>query len=98
MARKDRIWDFESAKVQSQMDMLLYELYKAEDEEEASMFLIRLHLDNRSDLQFFTPEERDKVRQILTLLIRETAKHRDLLGQAIKEVEEKFRLWKEKGR
>ena len=76
------------AKIQSQLDKLLYELSKAEDEEELELYVLELHQRNEEDLKYFSTEERKKIEELLTVLIRGSRKHKELLGRIVKELEE----------
>ena len=80
------------AKIQSQLDELIYELSKAEDEEEVELSMLRLHAGDKVDFEFFTPEEARKVKKLLFILIRDTQKHQALLNVAVKELERKKKL------
>ncbi len=82
---------YEWAEIQSQLDELLFELYKAEDEEEAGIYLMKLHLDNKEDLDFFEEKERKEVRRLLEILKTDTKKHRDMLEEAVTEIEDRIR-------
>ena len=50
---KDRYW---WVKIQSQLEELMCELSMAEEEEQTDLYLLQLHLNNESDLSFFTKE------------------------------------------
>ena len=71
------------------MDELIYELSKAEEEEAAIFYLMKLHFDNAVDLKFFSEKEGEKIKQLLSFLMHYSNKNRDLLTQAIKELVEK---------
>lgn len=84
------------AKIQSQMDELIYELSRAEDEEGAELIQLQLHLDDKTDLGFFTQEEAEMIASLLSVLIGDTMKHQNLLGNAIKDLKEKkIEEWKD---
>ena len=76
------------AHIEDEVDQLILELSKAEDEEAAELSLLKLHFDNRSDYQFFTPEEEKEIKERLSILVNDTIKHAELLSQAIKQLEE----------
>lgn len=88
--------EYEWAQIQNQREELLFNLYKAEDEEEAGIYLMQLHLNNKADMDFFNPKERERVEELLTLLIRDTTKHRDLLDEVVNEIEKKIKNEKQK--
>jgi len=82
---------FEWARIQSEREELLFELYKAEDEEEAGIYLMEMHLRNKTDLEFFSSRERKRIKELMGQLIRDTIKHRDLLGECVEEIEKKIK-------
>ncbi|MBI4971867.1 MAG: hypothetical protein HZC17_08570 [Candidatus Omnitrophica bacterium] len=88
--------EYEWAHIQNLREELLFNLYKAEDEEEASVYLIQLHLDNAKDLKFFSESERKRIKEILMILIKETQKHRELLDEVVDEIEAKIKKEKQK--
>lgn len=81
---RDRYWWI---KIRNQVEELLCELGKAEDDEQTDLYLLRLHLDNEPELQFFTVDERNKVEKLLSILIQDTLKHRNLLSKLTEQIE-----------
>lgn len=77
------------AEINSPAEKLLYELRKAEDEEDAGIYLLQLYMHNEGDLMFFTSSERRKIRQILGFLIGETERHKAILSHLADELEKK---------
>ncbi len=77
------------AEINGEAEKLLYELRKAEDEEEAGAYLLQLYLKNEADLEFFTTEERAQIQKILSFLIQETEKHCSVLSNLADELEKK---------
>lgn len=77
------------AEINSPAEKFLYELRKAEDEEDAGVYLLQLYLNNESDLHFFSNKDRRKIRQILTFLIHETKRHRSILAHLADELEKR---------
>lgn len=77
------------AAIQDQFDELIYELTKAEEEEEVGLYLLRLHYDNEIDLGFFSPLEKERIKKLLTVLMSDTARHRELLLEVIAELKGK---------
>jgi len=65
---------------------LTWELSKAEDEEEADLYYVRLHFDNEVDLGFFTKNEKDEIKKRLSVLMTDTEKHIRLLGEINEEL------------
>lgn len=80
------------AKIRSQLDELLFELSKAEEEEEVGLYLLRLHLDNKIDLKFFTAAQRERVSALFSILINDTKRHQELLAGAIRELGQKRQI------
>lgn len=78
---KSRYW---WAKMNHPIDSLIYELSKAEDEEEAELPQLRQLLENKNDLECFIPEDVDQIRKLLSILIEDTMKHSKFLAQAMK--------------
>lgn len=74
---RERYW---WAEIQNQIQNLVWELSKAEDEEEVDLYWLRLHFDNEVDLRFFTQIERDEIKRQLSILIADTEKHLRLLN------------------
>ena len=74
-------------KIRNQMEELLYELDKAENDEQTDLYLLRLHLDNEPELRFFNEEERNKIEKLLSILIKDTLKHHHLLTQLVEQLE-----------
>ncbi len=81
---RERYWWRE---INNQIDELLFELAKAEDEEEIDLYLLNLHQKNEGDFQCFTKQEKELVQRLLAFLIQDTIQHRKLLTKIIKEVE-----------
>ena len=82
---KDSFWWME---VRSEIDELLCELCKAEDEEEVGIYLLSLHFKNEKDLKFFTKKEIVTIKKLLSFLMSDTHRHRELLGEMGKELSE----------
>jgi len=74
------------AKIKTPRDKLLYELSKAEDEEEMELAMLGLHFDDKVDLKFFTKKELTEIKRLLKILISDTRRHHRLLGKAVKEL------------
>ncbi len=90
---RDRVKErYRWARIHSQMDELIYELTKAEDEEEVGLYLLRLHCDNEIDLKFFARIEKALIKNLLTTLVNDTVRHRELLTEIIGELKDKRRV------
>ncbi len=74
------------AEIQNKLDELIFELSKAEDEEDVELSLLSLHFGNRVDLSYFTKREQRQIKKKLTVLIEDTRKHCRLLGEALAEM------------
>jgi len=77
------------AEINGTAEKFLYELRKAEDEEDSGVYLLQLYLNNEDDLRFFSNKDRHRIRQILSFLIYETQKHRVVLSNLADELEKK---------
>jgi len=66
---------------------LFLQLCKAEDEEEASIYLLGLHLHNEGDMKFFSNYEREIIKTRLAFLIEETMRHKKILADILQELE-----------
>lgn len=76
-------------RLQAKIDTLLHKLHKAESDEEAGIYRLGLHLDSDSDLDFFSMDEREKIKGLLKALVNDTARHAKLLEAAARELKEK---------
>ena len=72
--------------MQNEIEELFYQLSKAEDEEEVGVYLLRLHFENEQDLRFFSAKERKKVKELLSNLIDDTIRHKDMLFELTEEI------------
>ena len=77
---QERYW---WAHIQDQLDELIYELSKAEEEEAALFYLLGLHLNDLSDLEFFNVKEQVKIKKLLGDLMIFSHDHSGLLTQAL---------------
>lgn len=89
MILKDRIrLTYPWIKIKNEIDEILYELSIAEDDEESQLFLLRLHMENREDMNFFTAEEKEEIKALLTILSMDAERHMELLEEMMKEIRE----------
>ncbi len=87
---KDKVTQrYRWAAIQDKFDELIFELSKAEEEEEVGLYLLRLHYDNEIDLRFFDPGEKEKIKRMLDVLMSDTVRHRELLSKVSAELKEK---------
>ena len=80
---RDRYWWVEA---RNQIEELLCELSKAEDDEEADLYYLELLLKDEADLEFFLEAERKEIERLLAILIEDTKKHHSLLGEMSEEI------------
>jgi hypothetical protein len=76
------------AQIEGRLEELIYELSKAEDEEEAGLYLLRLHYENGTDMVFFTVKEKRRIRKLLAILIEDTKRHRELIAGVVRKLAE----------
>ena len=81
---RERYW---WVRIRNEMEELFCELCKAENEEETDLYLLHLHFDNASELQFFSRKEREKIEKLLSILIKDTVTHHELLAQLTQRLE-----------
>lgn len=76
------------APMERELEKLLFELIKAEEEEDAGVYLLMMHYDHAREE---TPalREKEKILHWLSILIGDTRKHQKLLQEAIEELEKK---------
>ena len=74
------------AGIHDKFEKLIFELTKAEEEEEVALYLLRLHSGNEAELGFFSPREREKIKSLLGELVKGTILHRELLSKVIGEL------------
>ncbi len=80
---QDRYWWHS---VKGGVDELLYELAKAEDEEEVGFYLLNLYRSNDADFKCFTKSKEITIKRLLDFLMRETLKHRAMLSEITSEI------------
>lgn len=75
------------APMQRELEKLLFELIKAEEEEDAGIYLLMMHYDHAKDSLPFSPYEKEKILQLLSVLISESRNHQRLLQGLITQLE-----------
>ena len=70
-----------------EVEKLLYELVKAEEEEDTGIYLLLMHLDHAKGPIPFTAGEKEKIIQSLSTLIEESRGHQKLLQEMIAKFE-----------
>jgi len=73
--------------MKDEVEKLLFELIKAEEEEDAGIYLLMMHYDHARKEDPFTLEEREKILHQLSILIGESRQHQRLLQEAISQLE-----------
>ncbi|HXV28015.1 MAG TPA: hypothetical protein VD913_03530 [bacterium] len=76
------------AEIKNHLDKLIYELSKAEDEEDIELSMLRLHFHHDRELSYFEGRALEEVKELLVILIRDTERHHGMLGAAVKELKE----------
>lgn len=70
-----------------EVEKLLYELMKAEEEEDAGIYLLKMHYDHAKEPLPFTAAQKEKIQHLLSVLIGETHGHQKLLQEMITQLE-----------
>lgn len=77
------------APMEQELERLLFELIKAEEEEDAGIYLLMMHYDHANGEHPFGPEENERILHCLSILIGDSRKHQKLLQDAITQMEKK---------
>ncbi len=72
--------------VKNSLDEFLYELVKAEDEEEVGLYLLGLYRNDEADFKCFTKSKERKIKRLLNFLMKETLRHRVMLSEIASEI------------
>lgn len=75
--------------VKRELEKLLFELIKAEEEEDAGIYLLMMHYDHVREEDPFTLQEKEKILHSLSLLIGESRQHQKFLQGAISQLEKR---------
>lgn len=87
---KDKIQKrFFWATMESELEKILYELIKAEEEEDGGIFLLMMHYDHAVHEDPLLMKNKDKILHNLSILIGDSRKHQKLLQEAIEVLEKK---------
>lgn len=73
--------------MEQEVEKLLYELVKAEEEEDTGIYLLMMHYDHANESLPFTPNEKERILHSLSILIGESRKHQRLLQELIAKLE-----------
>lgn len=77
------------ASMEQEVEKLLFELIKAEEDEDAGIYLLMMHYDHAREEDPFTLQEREKILHQLSILIGESRQHQRLLQEAISQLEKR---------
>ena len=77
------------ASMEEELEKILFELIKAEEEEDAGIYLLMMHYDHAMEEDPLIIKNREKILHLLSLLIGESRKHQKLLQEAIVKLERK---------
>jgi len=75
------------ASIREEAEKLLYELVKAEEEEDSGIYLLMLDYDHARASLPFGAAEKERVLHLLSVLIGESRKHQKLLQDLIAKLE-----------
>ena len=89
MWRDDIKKRFSWAKIERGLEKVLYELVKAEEEEDAGVFLLMMHYDHASQPIPFRGKEKKKIMGLLRILIKDSQKHQKMLQEMIEKLEKR---------
>ena len=79
------------ASIEHELEKILYELMKAEEEEDSGIYLLMMHYEHAEKEVPFSYEERKKILGHLKTLIEDSRKHRRLLQEIIDRLRERTR-------
>ncbi len=71
------------------VEKVLFELIKAEEEEDAGIYLLMLDYDHAREEDSRVLGEKEKILHLLSILIGESRKHQKLLQDAIESLEKR---------
>ena len=75
------------ASMEEELEKILFELIKAEEEEDAGIYLLMMHYDHAMEENPLILKHREKILHLLSILIGESRKHQKLLQDAITQLE-----------
>lgn len=77
------------ASMNQELEKLLYELIKAEEEEDAGIYLLMMHYDHARTEDPLHLKEKEKILNALSILIGDSRKHQKLLQDVIEGLEKR---------
>ena len=60
------------------------------NDEETDLYVLTLHYRNKGDLEYFTPQDQEKIRKIFDVLIKDTKHHSELLERTAEMAEKPY--------
>ena len=75
------------ASMKDELEKILYELVKAEEEEDAGIYLLMMHYDHAREENGFHAFDKEKILERLAILVGESRKHQKLLQGMIERLE-----------
>ena len=83
--RKRFFW----AAIEKELEKLLFELIKAEEEEDDGIYLLKMHYDHARKEDPAVLKEKGGIEERLDTLIKDTHRHQKLLQEMIERLEKK---------
>ena len=77
------------ASMECELEKVLYELIKAEEEEDAGIYLLMMHYNHAEEENLVAMKEKEKILHELSILIGDSRKHQKLLQAMIEQLEKK---------
>ena len=77
------------ASMNQELEKVLFELIKAEEEEDAGIYLLMMHYDHAREEDPLVLGEKQKILHLLSILIGESRKHQKFLQDAIAQLEKR---------
>lgn len=74
-----------------ELEKLLYELVKAEEEEDTGIYLLKMHYDHARKENPFSLREKQQILGSISTLIKESKKHQRILQKMILKLEKRAR-------
>lgn len=77
------------APIKEELEKVLFELIKAEEEEDAGIYLLKMHYEHAQNENAEAMKQKEKILERLSILIKDSRKHQRLLQEMIEELEKK---------
>jgi hypothetical protein len=75
------------ASMKDELEKILYELVKAEEEEDAGIYLLMMHYDHAREEETPSLPDKEKILEKLSVLVGESRRHQKLLQGMIERLE-----------